>query len=195
MMVCIGFYGNNIAYWKNMPPIALFNVGFIWIVFLICRYLKADKFFRAGISSMIIGGYIYSVDNFISFILGIRRSWPRMNYTVDGNIKCTILFGGILIGLICIVIGIKRERKSNWGRIFYLCNYIASCIKGGRMWLIYCHRIRLFTYWNWWNGFVEVTVHLYHYQVLTIKWKVNIMYIYNKHTWWIQVVTYGNHYQ
>ena len=113
MMVCIGIYSNAAAYWKNMPPIALFNLGFIWFIFLVCRYLKTNRFIRAGISSILTGVYIFSVDNFISFIFEIKRPWPKMNYTVDGNIKCMILFGGILIGLICIAIGIRREMKSN----------------------------------------------------------------------------------
>ena len=116
MMLCIGFYNNVRDYWHYMPPLALFNAGFIWIIFLVCRYLKTNKFIRAGISSIITGAYIYSADNVINLILGERRPWPKMNLgiwssgTVDGNIKCTILFGGILIGVICIVIGIKREK-------------------------------------------------------------------------------------
>ena len=118
MMLFIGFYSNVMAYWKNMPPLALFNVGFIWIVFLICRYLKVNKFIRAGLSSMIIGGFIFSVDNFISFILGEKRPWPKMNLmmedlgTVDGNVKWTILIGSIISGIVCIIIGINREKES-----------------------------------------------------------------------------------
>ena len=118
MMLCIGFYNNVRAYWHYMPPLALFNVGFIWIVFLVCRYLKTNKFIRAGISSIITGAYIYSADNVINLILGERRPWPKMNLiiwssgTVDGNIKCTILFGGILIGVICIMMGIMRGKET-----------------------------------------------------------------------------------
>ena len=118
MMLCIGFYNNIRAYWRYMPPLALFNVGFIWIVFLVCRYLKTNKFIRAGISSIITGAYIYSADNVINLILGERRPWPKMNLiiwgpgTVDGNVKCTVLFGGIIIGVICIVIGMKRGKES-----------------------------------------------------------------------------------
>ena len=118
MILCIGFYSNVRAYWHYMPPLTLFNVEFIWIVFLVCRYLKTNKLIRAGISSIVTGAYIYSADNVINLILGERRPWPKMNLiiwssgTVDGNIKCTILFGGIIIGLICIVIGIRRGKKS-----------------------------------------------------------------------------------
>ena len=117
MMLCIGFYSNVRTYWHYMPPLVLFNAGFIWIVFLVCRYLKTNKFIRAGISSIITGAYIYSADNIINLILEERRPWPKMNLimwgpgTVDGNIKCTILFGGILIGVICIVMGIMRGKN------------------------------------------------------------------------------------
>ena len=119
MMLCIGCYSNVRAYWHYMPPLALFNGGFIWIVFLVCRYLKTNKFIRAGVSSIITGAYIFSADNVINLILEERRPWPKMNLgiwssgTVDGNVKCTILFGGILIGVICIVMGLKRKKQSN----------------------------------------------------------------------------------
>lgn len=118
MMVFIGLYQNSPAYWKIMPPIASFNVGFVWIIFLICRYLKTNKFIRAGISSIITGGYIFSVNNFINLILGERLPWPKMNLilwnidTVDGNTKCMALAAGIIIGVICIVMGIKCGKES-----------------------------------------------------------------------------------
>ena len=117
MMVCIGLYNNVEAYWEKMPPISLFNVGFIWILFLICRYLKADRFIRAGISSIITGIYVFSVNNVINLILGERLPWPKMNLilwninTVDGNTKWMALIAGVFAGLVCIIIGIGRERK------------------------------------------------------------------------------------
>lgn len=119
MMFCIGFYNNVLLYWKYMPSITLFNVGFIWSIFLICRYLKTDRFIRAGISSIITGGYIFSTDHFISIILGDKRPWPKMNLgawspgTVDGNMKWMALLISIFAGLVCIVIGIMHTRQEN----------------------------------------------------------------------------------
>ena len=118
MMLCIGFYANSAVYWNYMPPIALYNVGFVWLLFLVCRYIKIGKFIRAGISSILTGAYIFSTNNVINSILDENLPWPRMHLTTwnpntaDGNIKWIILLGGILIGLICIVIGIMRGRES-----------------------------------------------------------------------------------
>ena len=118
MMLCIGFYANSAGYWKYMPPIALYNAGFVWILFLVCRYLKTGKLIRAGISSILTGAFIFSTNNVINSILDETLPWPRIDLstwnpsTADGNIKWIILLGSIFIGFICIVIGIMRGRES-----------------------------------------------------------------------------------
>lgn len=118
MMLCIGFYGNSASYWRLMPPIVLFNGGFLWLLFLVCRYLRVSRFFRAGIASFMTGIYTFSVDHVISLILGERRPWPRWNpgvwnlYTSDGNIKWMILTGSIVIALAFLTAGTLWKKNS-----------------------------------------------------------------------------------
>ncbi|MCI8465103.1 MAG: hypothetical protein HFI63_04500 [Lachnospiraceae bacterium] len=117
MLLCIGFYCDSALYWKLMPPIVLFNAGFLWGLFLICRYLTTNRWIRAGIASVMTGGYIFIVDPVIARILGERRSLPGFHLntwnlvTSDENIKWLILIGSIFAGLICVGIGIVRKRK------------------------------------------------------------------------------------
>ncbi|MGN0468910.1 MAG: zf-HC2 domain-containing protein [Acutalibacteraceae bacterium] len=118
MLVCIGFYTSSASYWKTMPKIALYNVGFIWMIFLICRYIKVNHLIRAGITSIIAGAYLFSINNVTNMVLGENLPWPKLNLnlwtvdTVDGNIKWILLLAGILLGLILIFSGIIRQIKS-----------------------------------------------------------------------------------
>lgn len=117
MMLCIGFYNGSASYWSLMPPLVLFNGGFFWLLFLMCRYLKVSRFFRAGLASIMIGIYTFSIDHVIGLILGEGTPWPRWNpgvwnmHTSDGNIKWMILAWSIVIALACIGAGIFRGRK------------------------------------------------------------------------------------
>lgn len=72
MLLCIGAYSSDTVYRRTMPQIALFNAGFVWIVFLVCRYIKVIKLICAGIAGMIAGGYIFSINNVINIIPGGR---------------------------------------------------------------------------------------------------------------------------
>jgi hypothetical protein len=100
-----------------MPPILLFNGGFLWILFLVCRYLRINRFFRAGLAGIMVGAYTFSIDHVISLILGEWRPWPRWNpgvwnfQTSDGNIKWMVLAGSILIAVVCTAIGIQQRGK------------------------------------------------------------------------------------
>ncbi len=119
MMFCIGVHLDNAEpYWEIMPPIALFNVGAVWIVFLVCRYLKASKIIRTGIASLITGGYLFTVNGYINMILGQDFAFPELNLSVwntdavNGNISWLILLVSLLIGFSCIIIGLVRRIKN-----------------------------------------------------------------------------------
>lgn len=118
MMLCIGYYIDNAVYWEIALPIVLYSVGFFWIIFLVCRYIKVSKFIRGGIASILIGGYTFSVNNVINLILDNDIAWPKLNLyvwndnTIDGNVKWLTLLAGIFIGLICIAIGIVHDINS-----------------------------------------------------------------------------------
>ena len=118
MLLCIGFHVNSRAYWKLMPPIVLFNAGFLWCLFLICRYLKISRWSRAGIANLLTGVYVFTVDRVVAWILGEARPWPGFYpniwnfHTSDGNIKWLFLIVSIFFGLTFLGIGIWRERNA-----------------------------------------------------------------------------------
>lgn len=117
MLWCIGLYIDSPAYWKAMPPIVLFNAGFVWLLFLICRYIKANRLIRGGIAAMISGAYFFTCNNVVNAILGNPLPWPVLGLghglydTVDGNIKWLVFLTSLLGGLICLVTGLTRRRR------------------------------------------------------------------------------------
>lgn len=117
MLCCIGLYNGSAAYWDVMPPIALFNAGFVWVLFLLCRYLRANGLIRGGIAAMLCGTYYFSCNNIINSILGEALPWPRLGIgpglyaTIDGNIKWLVLLAGLIGGLLCILKGLARRHR------------------------------------------------------------------------------------
>ncbi len=117
MLLCIGLFVNSRTYWRLMPPIVLFNAGFLWLLFLACRYLKISRWFRAGIASILTGWYVFAVDRVTALILGEPRPWPGLSLslwnvrTTDGNLKWLLLIAAVLTGLACIGIGIVRQKR------------------------------------------------------------------------------------
>lgn len=117
MLFCIGIFVNNTMYWKATPPIVLFATGFVWMIFLICRYLKVSKFIRAGITCMLVGGFSFLIDYVVDAIFDDNPVWPVMNFkvwntaTLDGNIDWIILIVFAVIGIFLIGIGCVRMIK------------------------------------------------------------------------------------
>lgn len=115
MLVTIGFYVVSGTYWHTMPLLVLHNVGFAWLFFLICRYFPANYWIRAGVASALTGGYLFSVNNVVNSILGVELPYPEFHLNVwniaavDDNIKWLILLSGIIIGVVCIIVGIVRD--------------------------------------------------------------------------------------
>lgn len=121
MMICIGLFLESAEYWSVMPPIALCNVGVVWLIFLICRYLSISRFIRAGLVSVISGIYLFFINNIIqAFNPGITTDSPLFpelyltvwnDSTINGNVRWLILIGCAAVGAVCIIIGIVRDLK------------------------------------------------------------------------------------
>lgn len=121
MLICVGFYSgtDNITYWCNMPKLVLFNVGFVWVIFLVCRYIGVSKLIRGGIASIVSGAYMFSVNNVVNEIIDekLKLPWPELHLstwnvdTCDGNIKWLLLITCVITGIALITAGIVREVK------------------------------------------------------------------------------------
>lgn len=116
MLCSIGLFNHSAAYWSAMPPIALFNAGFVWLLFLLCRYIRANRLIRGGAAAMLTGAYYFSCNNVINEFLGEKLPWPRPGFgpdlysTIDGNIKWLFLLASLIGGFACIAAGLARRR-------------------------------------------------------------------------------------
>ncbi len=116
LLYCIGLYNDSADYWRFMPPIALFSAGFVWLLFLLCRYLRANRLIRGGIAAMLCGIFYFSSNNVINAILEEPLPWPRPGLgpgiyeTIDGNLKWLVLLACLIGGFLCIVKGLARRR-------------------------------------------------------------------------------------
>lgn len=70
----------------------------VWLVFLTARYLPANRWIKAGLISLITGIWMA----FSSDAYGLIAEHKR---------QLTILAAGILLGILCIAIGVTRGRK------------------------------------------------------------------------------------
>lgn len=115
MMLCIGLYSASNAYWGTMLAITLPIVIWIWILFVVCRYLPANAFIRAGLASIIVGSFAFCADKLINGLLHFDLPWPAPHLgtwntnTVDGNVKWLILIVCAALGITFIVIGMRRQ--------------------------------------------------------------------------------------
>lgn len=119
MLFSIGIYVKSALYWKATPPITLFSVGFVWLIFLVCRYLRVDKLIRAGITCILSGTFLFSIDYVIDLVVGNVPSWVVIDMdtwnsvTEDDKIKSIIFIVSIVIGMILIGSGLICRLKGN----------------------------------------------------------------------------------
>ena len=115
MLVTIGLDIQDPVYWVSTPPVLLVTAGFVWVLFLICRYLRLDKLVSAGVSCILTGAYSFLINNVINVVTG--GEWlplPVMNLgvwnpsTLDGNVKWLILLSLTVVGLILGAVGLVR---------------------------------------------------------------------------------------
>ena len=118
MMVAIGLAYGDATFWTQGMPIALIMLGFVWLIFVIIRYLKANGFIKAGICCIITGAFVFALNNILALIVGISLDWPAFRpltwnmFTIDMNVRWLTLIACGIIGIIFIIIGlIKGGRK------------------------------------------------------------------------------------
>lgn len=116
MMLSIGLYTKSHDFWQIAPAISLPILAIVWLLFLLIRYPKFNGLIKAGICTVIIGGFSFIADKLINSWLGYEIPLPVFKpfiwnvNTVDGNVKWILLLGGFFVGIILIVSGIIKRK-------------------------------------------------------------------------------------
>jgi len=116
-----GFYGNTtFDYWLPALLTTTANVLFVWLLFVVIRYLKVNRFTRAGISIIICGIFVSLIHDITMLIQeGIAHItfmdanlWMWSGYdAINANIYLLILLSGCVVGTVLLVIGLIRSVK------------------------------------------------------------------------------------
>lgn len=120
VIIVWGLYRGSGHYWRDAFAITTAAVLFAWLLFAVIRYLKGNKFIKAGIS-VIAGGIFFSFIHDliywimegmlqISLVNANLRVWNN-DAMINANLYLLILLLGCIIGSILLVIGLFRKNK------------------------------------------------------------------------------------
>ena len=92
----------------------------VWLVFLTARYLPANRWIKAGLISLITGIWMaFSSDAYgliaehkrqLTILAADFSDWTSA-WSINANTYLLFLAAGILLGILCIAIGVTRGRK------------------------------------------------------------------------------------
>lgn len=92
----------------------------VWLVFLTARYLPANTWIKAGLISLITGIWMaFSSDAYgliaehkrqLTILAADFSDWTSA-WSINANTYLLFLAAGILLGILCIAIGVTRGRK------------------------------------------------------------------------------------
>jgi hypothetical protein len=121
VIVVSGLYSNPENYWRVALLSVTINLIFPWFLFAVIRYLRANRFIRAGICTL--GGSIWVsmigdiekwiIDGATNISITDANFMFWDNYTViNGNIYLLVLISGLVIGGGLLITGLTRKQKS-----------------------------------------------------------------------------------
>lgn len=115
MMVCIGLHVKSVSYFPMAFSISVPIVAFVWLMFLIIRYLPFNGLVKTGVCIAAVSLFCYFGSRAITFLtLATVNTQEVMVYTEP---DITFVVGGIVIGAIFALVGfikgnIKEEKKN-----------------------------------------------------------------------------------
>lgn len=122
LIIACGFTADSVSYWRPALLISTVCVVFVWILFLIIRYLKTDGFIKAGLCSIICGLFLSFIHDFIALVLDgyLYLSLSDANLLlwnsdrlINANGYLLFLLAGCIIGIILLMIGFVRKSRKN----------------------------------------------------------------------------------
>lgn len=121
LIVFCGAYAGNAGYWRPAFLITTVTAVFIWGLFLLIRYLKANGWIRAGLCFVLSGVFLSMLHDIINWIIGggwslslagadLRR-W-NTDQLINNNSYLLILLTGAVIGIVLLSVGWFQRKKT-----------------------------------------------------------------------------------
>lgn len=111
-------------YWGLGIVTTTYCMLFVWIVFLVARYIKRHVYTKAGLIVMVSGAFIAFANDVIGALSGVKSesgSIFNANFSVgfaawdlevlNANIFVTVLIISIIVGISFLLIGMAQDRK------------------------------------------------------------------------------------
>lgn len=118
VIIICGFYSNSRSYWRIALVCTSVSVVFIWIVFLVIRYVKVNYFIKSGICVLCFSLFVGFINDIINWSIdGIWRNmlvsaklpiWYDVNLVSNARIHLCMLIVGVVIGTGLMIAGLLR---------------------------------------------------------------------------------------
>lgn len=126
LIVVCGFYSHSASYWYESLFISTFSILLPWVLFVIIRYGRMNKWSKAGLCTIFSSVFIAVYNDMITWIIkGVRHlSFTDANLTVwntdemiNVNLYLLILIVGCCLGLLFIIAGVAGSAGSKKKRL------------------------------------------------------------------------------
>lgn len=121
LIITCGLYG-SFTNWGMALGITTVNVSFVWVLFVIIRYLKVNGFIRSGLCLILSGIFVSLIQDIITFIIEgtlsvsfLHANLGTWNYQVsDANVNLIMLISGCAAGAVMLIMGsLHKYRKKS----------------------------------------------------------------------------------
>lgn len=122
LIVFCGIYVGNAGYWRPAFLITTVTAVYIWGIFVLIRYLRANAWVRSGLCCILSGVFLSMIHDIIGWIMGSGwtvslaganlRFW-NTNQLINSNSYLLILLTGTIIGGVLLLVGWFRRHKKN----------------------------------------------------------------------------------
>lgn len=116
MMLSIGC-DSGAGFYRISASVSAPFVLFAWLLFAVIRYVGKSGWLKTGLCVSASGVFLFFAEILINSLLGIRSPLPAFSpfvwndITIDGNVKWSLMLGGLFIGLIFVLISLTGRRK------------------------------------------------------------------------------------
>lgn len=124
IVICGIFVGGGKVYWGIGIATTTYCMLFVWMVFLVTRYMKKNAYIKAGIIVMVFGVFTAFANDVVGALSGVNSESGSIFHAnfrigfvtadaqvINANIFLTVLIVSIIAGIVLILIGSAYDRK------------------------------------------------------------------------------------
>ena len=124
IVICGIFVDGGKVYWGLGMATTTYCMVFVWLVFLVARYVKKNAYTKAGVIVAVSGVFVAFANDVVGVLSGVKSESSSIFYAdlrigfktadlevLNANIFATILIVSMIVGIAFILIGNSYDRK------------------------------------------------------------------------------------